>query len=182
MICAGKSQSMLVSGIGSYLDFFVLFVTLYNGQVVPQSVSLLLAGLCVPCMGHDRAYNNLQLLREGEDNLLKSPHSECDRAFPRGFMETSKSQHGGQHYGVVRFSHQYLLCALVFVMKLTPGKNRESLLSALLPQPIHFSMSGGTILYRTGKNNHDQNDLNGRILRTLIMISIGEVSGPYELL
>lgn len=107
------------------------FGTLYNGQVVPQSAALLLAGLCVPCMGRGSAYNNLQLLREGEENLLTSPHHECDKAFPRGLMETSKSRHGRHHHGVVTLSHQDLLCAPVSVKEPTPGKNRETAHSAL---------------------------------------------------
>lgn len=107
------------------------FGTLYNGQVVPQSVALLLAGLCVPCMGRGSAYNNLQLLREGEENLLTSPHHECDKAFPRGLMETSKSRHGRHRHGVVTLSHQDLLCAPVSVKEPTPGKNRETAHSAL---------------------------------------------------
>lgn len=107
------------------------FGTLYNGQVVPKSVALLLAGLCVPCMGRASAYNNLQLLRVGEDNLFPSPHHECDRAFPRGLMETSKSRHGRHHHGLVTLSHQDLLCAPVSVKESAPDKNRETVHSAL---------------------------------------------------
>lgn len=101
---------------------------------------LRLASLRVPCMRYDCACNDVQLLREGEDNFFTSPHHKCDRSFLRGFIETSNSTWKTTPWDSYIFSPGLAVCTFVSI-KLTPCTNRGTQHYALWPQPPPSLMS-----------------------------------------